>query len=243
MRKSLLLLPLPWLLFTAAVLSCWWLTAVMAVDFNDAAAKATWQAAPFSLLFVMWSIMMAAMMLPSFIPTARIYVRMLSRQAADKTAYGFAAFSGGYLLLWLLFSAAAAGLQQLATRGGALDLGMALQHPAASATLLIAAGLFQLTPLKMACLRGCREPLFFFLLHWKSGGRGALRMGLHNGLLCLGCCWLLMLLLFVGGVMNLYWIVLLTLYVLVEKTWPLSPTLLVQGSGLLLIGAGLSRFL
>ena len=224
-------LPLAALALLAA--GCWWLTIGMALNFDAApAAQRQWQDASFLMVFLMWAIMMAAMMLPSFLPTARCLQQMRRKQPVH-----IAAFAGGYLLLWLLFSLAATALQVAAAGSGALSLTLAVESPALAAVLLAAAGLFQFSRLKMVCLHGCRHPAFFFLLHWKNGIRGAWHMGMHNGLLCLGCCAWLMLLLFVGGVMDLATILLLTLYVLAEKTLPVPSHLIARAGGILLLAA------
>ena len=220
MERVFSLLPLSGL--ALLVVAGWWLTVGMAVGFDAPAVQIAWRDASFGALFLMWAVMMAAMMLPSFFPTARCHQLLLKNVPRRRALADSVAFAGGYLLLWLVFSAAAALLQQLAAGNGALDLGMTVDGLLA-ALLLAAAGAFQFSRLKMKCLHGCRHPAFFFLLHWRSGRGGAWRMGLHNGLLCLGCCVWLMLLLFVGGVMDLTCIAALTLYVLAEKTLPLSP--------------------
>ena len=216
---------------------CWWMTIAMAVDFSHVEVQLAWQNTGFGILFLMWAIMMAAMMLPSFFPTLRCLHLLHTRSAPRSAAAALAAFSGGYLVLWLLFSLAATALQLLATHSGALSLSMALNSPALCALLLAAAGIFQFTRLKMKCLHGCRHPAFFFMLHWRGGTRGAWRMGLHNGLLCVGCCTALMLLLFIGGVMHLGVIALLTLYVCAEKLLPLPPQHIARGGGVLLLAA------
>lgn len=239
MERVLLTLPLGLLGLLAA--ACWWLTVAMAIGFDSASAQVAWQEASLTMLFLMWAIMMAAMMLPSFFPTLRIHQRLCRRQqssaAAPRAVLCIVAFAGGYLALWLLFSVAAALLQHFAAAGGWLSLSLAVASPAHAAALLAAAGLFQFSRLKMKCLHGCRHPAFFFLLHWRGGVRGAWRMGVHNGLLCLGCCGWLMLLLFVGGVMDLTCILLLTLYVLAEKTLPVPPQNLARAAGVLLLAA------
>jgi predicted metal-binding membrane protein len=129
-------------------------------------------------------------------------------------------FAGAYLAVWGLFSLLAAAAQ-LGLESAALMLPMGrASSPMLGGALFVAAGLFQLTPLKNACLRNCRSPLSFIMSHWRDGTAGALRLGVVHGLYCLGCCWILMALLFVGGVMNLLWVALIAIYVLAEKLFP-----------------------
>jgi len=192
-----------------------------------------------ALLFIMWWTMMLAMMLPSAAPAILIY-GAVSRKFAEKGAATapLALFVAGYAAIWTGFSAAAVALQMSIHQLAPLTGMMAVTSTALSAALLIAAGLYQLSPLKQACLRKCQTPLMFFARNWRNGYGGALRMGLSHGLSCLGCCWVLMGLLFYGGVMELRWIVGLALYVAAEKLIPAS-TRLSRFVGILLIGWGL----
>jgi predicted metal-binding membrane protein len=176
------------------------------------------------VVFVMWAVMMMAMMLPSAAPTI-LLVAALARQRAGSASGGLAAgaaglFAAGYGLVWIAFSLAATVLQWVLSQAGLLSPMMATTDRVLAAAVLIAAGVYQWTPLKDACLRHCRSPLAVLLGHWRPGRLGPLRSGLANGAYCLGCCWVLMALLFVGGVMNFLWIAGLTLLVLVEKTLP-----------------------
>lgn len=231
-----------------AATACWWLTVQMSVDFYaelttitaTAYSETLWADASFAMLLAMWGVMMAAMMLPSFLPTALLFRRLLARKssAKDGDGGGLLAFICGYVAIWLAFSGVMAGAQFWLTAADALRVDMALESSVAGAILLLAAGGWQFSALKFSCLKGCRHPAFFFLLHWRGGARGALRMGAHNGLLCVGCCWLLMLLLWVGGVMHLGWIAALTAYVAVEKLLPVNPLWLARTTGALLILAG-----
>jgi predicted metal-binding membrane protein len=170
---------------------------------------------PFAALVLMWWVMMVAMMLPSAAPAILLYARVRQMRNGDGGISQTWVFLAGYAAVWLLFSLAAAGLQQLVTGGS-----MALYHPLAEAGVLIATGLYQLSPLKSACLGQCRAPAQFISAHWRPGAAGAVRLGIIHGAYCVGCCWMLMALLFVGGVMNLAWIVVLTLLVVVEKLTP-----------------------
>ena len=171
------------------------------------------------LLFFMWWIMMIAMMLPSAAPMILLYAR-IDRQQGGGRLVSTGIFTGAYLLAWAAFSLLAVLGHWGLDRSGLLSSMMASTSAALGGGLLLAAGLWQLTPLKQACLRHCRSPLQFLTRYWRPGQGGALRMGLRHGVLCLGCCWSLMALLFYGGVMNLYWIVGLAAVVLVEKLLP-----------------------
>ena len=150
-------------------------------------------------------------------------------------------FAAAYLGVWALFSVAAAALQALLTGLHLVSAAtLTLGDRRAAGILLIAAGLYQATPLKRLCLAQCRSPLSFLMGHWRPGWRGALGMGAEHGLYCLGCCWLLMALLFVGGVMNLGWVAVLAVLVLIEKVTPIGPRgAWAIGVGAVLAGAGM----
>ena len=190
------------------------------------------------LLFVMWWTMMMAMMLPSAAP-AILTFGALSRKFAEKGAPAapLAVFVAGYAAIWTGFAIAAVTLQLLLSQTIALSMMMAVTSAVIGGGLLVAAGLYQMSPLKSACLRKCQAPLMFFARGWQKGYLGAMRMGLSHGLYCLGCCWVLMGLLFYGGVMELRWIVGLALYVAAEKLIPAGNRLR-QFTGLFLIGWG-----
>jgi predicted metal-binding membrane protein len=146
----------------------------------------------------------------------------------------------GYLATWAAFSLVATLAQWALERKGLLAPSLVSTSVWLSAGILVAAGIYQLTPLKRACLRHCRSPLAFISTHWRQGARGALRMGVVHGVFCVGCCWFLMALLFFGGVMNLYWIAGLALFVLFEKTVPAGHWLeYATGVILLVWGAGI----
>ena len=169
---------------------------------------------PFGALVLMWWLMMVAMMLPSAAPAVMLYSRV--RASRDDTTIAQSwVFLAGYLLVWLLFSILAAAAQRLIA-----DPATALGNRWAGGALLIVAGVYELTPLKNACLGRCRSPAEFISRNWRPGAAGAVRLGVLHGVDCLGCCWMLMLLLFAGGVMNLLWIVGLTLIVAIEKLLP-----------------------
>jgi predicted metal-binding membrane protein len=184
-----------------------------------------WAAVDFALMFLMWAVMMVGMMVPSAAPMALVYAavsRKASRQG--ETIAPTAVFVAGYIAMWLLFSVAATGLQWALERAALLSPMMVSTSPMLGASLLVAAGIYQMTPQKDACLRHCRSPVYFISEHWRPGLRGAFRMGLVHGAYCLGCCWLLMGILFFGGVMNLLWIGAITIFVLLEKVLPLGVT-------------------
>jgi predicted metal-binding membrane protein len=178
----------------------------------------SWDFTHLALLFAMWVVMMAGMMLPSAAPALLIYAQVVrkSPDGGRATAQVYA-FGGGYLLVWTVFSLAATVLQRLLSQLLLLSPMMDAQDRRFGGSLLIIAGLYQFTPFKRACLQSCRFPVEFLTRHWKPGVAGGFHLGWMNGLYCLGCCWALMLLLFVGGVMNLWWIAALTVFVLLEK--------------------------
>lgn len=193
-----------------------------------------------ALLFIMWWTMMMAMMLPSAAPAILIYCAM-SRRFAEQgaSAVPVALFAGGYAAIWTVFSVAAIALQLLTRTLIPLTGMMAVTSATIGGIILIAAGAYQLTPLKHACLRKCQSPLMFFAHNWRPGRSGALRMGLSHGLYCLGCCWVLMGLLFYGGVMEPTWIIGIAAYVAAEKLIP-AGSLLSRLAGVGLIVWGLS---
>jgi predicted metal-binding membrane protein len=210
-----------------------------------AMSPASWTAGYAVLMFFMWWIMMMAMMLPSAAPMILLFALFNRKQREKGAPYvPTGIFAAGYLLVWGAFSVVAVTGQWGLERSGFLSSMMASTSVMLGAGLLIAAGVYQLTPLKQACLRHCRSPIFFISHHWRPGELGALRMGLEHGAFCTGCCWFLMALLFYGGVMNLYWIVGLALFVLLEKTIPaghrlggLAGLLLIAWGGALLLVA------
>ena len=172
-------------------------------------------------LFAMWTVMMAGMMLPSAAPAIALYGALVRKHAErGRTLPAVGIFVAGYLLAWTAFSAAATLLQAALQHFALLDPMMSSSSPALSAVLLALAGAYQLTPLKALCLAKCRAPLAFFMTRWRPGALGALRMGLSHGAYCVGCCAVLMLLLFAVGVMDFAWIVALAAFVLVEKLVP-----------------------
>ena len=203
---------------------------------------AAWSRATAVAVAVMWAGMMFAMMLPSAAPMILTFDSVERRNVEAGAEAGRAAsrslvFAGGYLLVWVGYSGLAAGAQWGLQASAMLTPMIVSNSERLTAGLLILAGLYQLTPLKQACLRRCRTPLGFLMAEWRDGARGALAMGLKHGLYCAGCCWALMLLLFVAGVMNPVWIVFLTVVVALEK-WPLLPIWLTRVFGAALVSAG-----
>ena len=172
--------------------------------------------------FVMWFLMMTAMMLPSAAPMVLLYARVAQNvKAQGRVLAPTLLFVGVYLAIWAAFSLLAAIAQALLVSSGAVSAtSLALGDRRIAGALLIAAGLYQLTPLKRACLESCRAPLSFVTRHWRPDWQGAILLGLRHGIYCLGCCWLLMGLLFIGGVMSLVWVAALAVVVLIEKIAP-----------------------
>lgn len=198
-----------------------------------------WTVTDAVLVFVMWSIMMIGMMLPSAAPMILIFARINSGKREGGHAYApTAVFAAGYLLVWVAFSLLAAAAQWGLQSAGLLSPMMASASGYLGGALFVAAGLYQLTPLKHACLKNCRSPLSFLMHHWRNGTGGALRMGFEHGAYCTGCCWLLMALLFVLGVMNLAWVAGLAILVLIEKVVPRGDWL-ARAGGVGMIGFGL----
>lgn len=189
----------------------------------------------FMMLLIMWTVMMAAMMLPSAAPMILMFGKV-NRQRAARAAPAFpiAAFVLAYLLIWGVFSVAAAAVQWWLSSAAMMTMTMELASGAAAAGLLILAGLFQWTPLKRMCLQHCHTPFNFLMTYWRDGRAGAFQMGLRHGVYCVGCCWAVMALLFVAGVMNLVWVLALSLLVLVEKLIPN----VARPAGMAMIAAG-----
>jgi predicted metal-binding membrane protein len=180
-----------------------------------------WGAFEFTLCVAMWAVMMVAMMVPSATPMLLAFHAMQRRRGgARPAALRFVAFLCGYLLVWSGFSLLAAALQWWLHEAAVVTDAMVSASRVLDAALLLAAGAWQLAPAKGLCLSKCRSPLGFLMTEWREGATGALVMGLRHGSFCVGCCWALMALLFVGGVMNLLWIALIAGVVLLEKALP-----------------------
>lgn len=197
---------------------------------EDAAAMgmaSAWSLDLWTLTIAMWWVMMIAMMAPSAAPTILLYGRAHRHALGREQVTGPAptwAFAAGYLLVWLGFSLAATGVYWALERVGLISAAiMGSGSRWLSGAVLVAAGLYQLSPVQQACLGHCRSPAAFLSRHWRPGAAGAVRLGVLHGAYCVGCCWMLMALLFVGGVMNLAWIAALTLLVMAEKVLPGGP--------------------
>ncbi|HJR58310.1 MAG TPA: DUF2182 domain-containing protein [Vicinamibacterales bacterium] len=233
------------MLLVVIPLACWTWIALMARDMYGSMLgpsawmmTATWDLPHLVLLWAMWAVMMTAMMLPSAAPLVLLYAGALRARGEAGAGRQLYAMGAGYVLVWALFSVGATVLQRVLSSALVLNPMMETATPAAGAAVLAIAGLYQLTPLKSACLRVCRSPLSYLLQRWRSGASGAFRLGVHHGVYCVGCCWALMLLLFAGGVMNLAVIVALTVWVIVEKFAPFGEqTARVSGVALLALAA------
>jgi predicted metal-binding membrane protein len=198
-----------------------------------------WTATEFGLRLAMWAVMMVAMMVPTAAPMTLLYAAVARKAAAQHNPLAPTfVFVAGYLAMWALFSLVATIAQHALDQAALLSPMMRSNSGAFGAALLIAAGVYQFTPLKNACLRNCRAPAHFLSRYWRTGNLGAFRMGLRLGAYCLGCCWILMGLLFVGGVMNLLWIAAIAIFVLLEKTIPFGDVSgRFAGAAMILVGA------
>ena len=184
-------------------------------------AMHAWSWVEVGALVVMWAVMMVAMMTPAAAPMILMFGTIYRRRTAEgRPAVPTAIFVLGYLVVWTIYSVVAAVAQAGLHAAALLSPAMAATSPLLAGGLLVAAGVFQWTPLKRACLAACRSPLSFLMTSWREGRAGARVMGLRHGVYCLGCCWSLMTLLFVAGVMNLLWVVAIAVAVLVEKVVP-----------------------
>jgi len=195
-------------------------------------------------LFAMWAVMMVAMMLPSTLPFVFMFSAEQDRRRRGRmTVTPTAFFVTGYLALWIVFSGGCALLQQALQGLRLISPAMAATSAAFSGAILVATGVYQWTPMKNACLRHCRTPLTFLLSDWKEGAVGAFRMGAGHGLFCIGCCWMLMLLPFAAGVMNLLWMAGITVLLLLEKAAPGGERVArICGAALVFLGAGVVIF-
>lgn len=204
-------------------------------------SPARWSVGYALVMLSMWWVMMVAMMLPSAAPMILLFTTVNRKQRDAGHPYvATSVFAFGYLAAWAGFSLVAVTLQWGFERTGFLSPALVATNSIFGGSLLLAAGVYQLTPIKHACLRRCRSPLGFLSSHWRRGARGALRMGLLHGAFCVGCCWFLMGLMFFGGVMNVYWIAGLALFVLFEKSVPAGHWLgYATGVALLAWGAGM----
>jgi predicted metal-binding membrane protein len=183
-----------------------------------------WTLERWAVMLLMWLVMMVAMMLPGAAPMILLYTRIArGHDPQNKPAVGTGFFTLGYIAIWSGYSVAAVALQFWLDHLALLSPMMKTTSITVAGSVLVMAGLYQWTPLKHACLKRCRSPLEFVLSHWRTGANGAFIMGIQHGLYCVGCCWVIMLLLFFGGVMNPYCIAGIAAFVLVEKLFPGGP--------------------
>jgi predicted metal-binding membrane protein len=235
-----------WILtgLAAACLICWaWIVPTALDMYGPMHGASAWMMVETpllrrgTLLFAMWTVMMAGMMLPSAAPTLLLFTRVVRSHDAAHLPPRAYSFLGGYLLVWTAFSLVATLLQLLLGSLLYLSPMMQLRGQLMSGALVLVAGAYQLSPVKRSCLTACRAPAAFLARYYRPGNRAALSLGLRHGAYCVGCCWALMLLLFVAGVMNLAAIAAIAVFVLLEKVMPLGA----QGgrlSGVLLIACG-----
>ena len=218
-----------------------WLTVDMSTLYAQLTMPGTsrWDLANVLAVFVMWAIMMAAMMLPSALPMILTFVDLSGRTSDFARGHGFVL---AYLLVWLAFSALATLAQWALQALDWVDPMLVSTSAWLTGALLLIAGVYQFSPLKRICLSGCRSPMAFLIGDWRPGFRGALLMGARHGLLCLGCCWALMGLLFVGGVMNLAWLAAVSVAVAIEKVLPAGDRF-ARLMGMVLIGLGCTKLM
>ena len=195
-----------------------------------------WGAPDVVYAFIMWSVMMIGMMTPSAAPVVMLFAGM-QRGTAAQRATRIAVFASAYLAVWLTFSAVAALAQWGLHETAMLSMAMTTTSRSVGGAILIVAGIYQLTPFKGACLTHCRSPFGFLMSHWRDGAAGAMRMGATHGAYCLGCCWALMSVLFVVGVMNLVWVAAIAMFVLLEKIVPAGASV-ARAAGVIMIVAG-----
>ena len=197
-----------------------------------------WTGIDVLFLLVMWAVMMVAMMVPSATPMIFAFLTVnRTRSVTNRQLVPIGIFVLGYLSVWTAYSAVATLAEWGLHQSALLSTSMASTSGALNGGVLIAAGVFQWTPLKRACLKGCRSPLSFLMSEWREGAAGAFVMGLRHGAYCLGCCWVLMALLFVAGVMNLFWVAVIALLVMAEKLLPKGEVLgKFAGAGLVAAG-------
>ena len=227
-------------LLVVTSLAGWIFLAWAALDMTNPLAMlmmpmtSVWSAANIIAVFIMWSLMMMAMMLPSAAPMILTFAG-LNRQ--NRVKFSTISFTGAYLVIWVIFSTGAVFIHWLLQHTGLMSAKMVSSSVLLSGILLITVGVLQFSPLKSTCLKHCRSPIGFLMTDWRKGIKGAWIMGFRHGWYCLGCCYALMLLLFVGGVMNLAWVAALTLAVAIEKMLPRGERIAqFLGAGLILAG-------
>lgn len=233
------------LAISALSIAGWVFLAWLALDMGTPVAQlampmsADWSAGNVLAVWAMWAVMMVAMMLPSALPMILMFGVVAHRNGQTARAR---AFIGAYLLVWLVFASTGTLAQWMLQRLDWVDPMRVSTSAVPAAVLLLLAGVYQFSPLKRVCLKSCRTPLAFLLGAWRPGVGGAFEMGLRHGLLCLGCCWALMALLFVGGVMNVPWVAALAVAVAIEKLAP-GGERIAGWLGLALLLAGAIRLL
>src|ERR1700694_2348098 len=196
-----------------------------------------WSAGYFAAMFAMWVVMMVGMMIPSAAPAILLFSALRGHSRTNGLG-ATTLFAMGYLIAWTAFSLAATAAQWALSEASLLSPLMASERSELGAFLFIAAGLYQLSPLKHACLSKCRSPAQFLVEHWRDGSLGPLVVGIDRGIYCVGCCWAVVALLFVFGVMNLLWLAVLAAFVLLEKLLP-SGSRIAVWSGIAMLGMGL----
>jgi predicted metal-binding membrane protein len=244
--------PLEWLLrrdrrvamaaLTAVVILAWaYLLLGAGMDMSAAVSGSVmpmaWSPGHAALMTLMWALMMLAMMLPSAAPMVLLYATVSRRRDPERGGHRAFLFTLGYATIWCSFAVGATAAQWALDRAALLTPAMSVGSTVAASLLFLGAGVYQFTPVKQACLQQCRSPLEFLVEHWRGGGTGAFILGAHHGAYCVGCCSAVMVLLFVGGVMNIAWIAGLALLVLAEKLLP-SGQLVGRVLGVGLIGGG-----
>lgn len=196
----------------------------------------SWTVVDFVLLFLMWFVMMIAMMTPSVAPLILLFAKVNRQRREQQSPFVNTSYLvAGYFVVWGGFSLIATLLQWLLQQVSWLNPDMIITNKIVGSVILVAAGVFQFTPLKQTCLNFCKSPLEFIVKNWKEGKKGAINMGIRNGAYCVGCCWVLMILLFVSGVMNILWVAVIALFVLIEKVSAKSKWISFAAGGLLII--------
>lgn len=203
-------------------------------------SQGSWMLKDFLLLFIMWSVMMIAMMTPSILPMLLLFTTLNTRNKENgKEVNSTMTLLSGYLFSWVLFSLVITFPQYAMHKSGLLNPMMEPSHAYLGAIMLCLAGIYQFTPFKDACLTVCQSPLSFLMNNWKDGKLGTFLVGYKHGFYCIGCCWALMMTLFALGVMNIMWVMILTLFVLFEKLAYRKPKLFRQVTGVFFIGWGI----
>ena len=202
-------------------------------------SQGEWMLKDFLLLFIMWSVMMIAMMTPSILPMVMLFTVLNSKKKKNnQSSASSLILLAGYLVSWVLFSLVITFPQYAMHKSGLLNPMMEPTHAYLGSAILILAGIYQFTPFKDACLSVCQSPLSFLMNNWKDGNFGAFLIGYKHGFYCIGCCWFLMMTLFALGVMNILWVVVLTLFVMLEKLSYRFPLIFRYSTGAIFIAWG-----